>query len=622
MIAEDRRLRQEKARQFAVVESKNARRRRSGTFKDYLSIYLFQRGGLALSDLCAANSYRPMRDHLFLTILIGLFTANSLPAQSWQWAEQGTGDNFDLGIGLATDQNGNVFASGVFFSSEIIFGADTLINDAPGFGAAYLVKYDPDGNVLWAKSSEGDGTEAAGVTTDGLGNAIVFGAFGEYGTFMSLDGNVLDCAGVGDGYIAKYDPSGALQWAAGFGGEENDGVAGVATDSSGNTYATGAFSSDSITFGPFTLHRHLSSAADMFVVALDPDGNVLWARSEGGEYWDAGRSIAIDLNSDVIVTGVFGGSVDFGGTILASMGGDDVCLLKFDASGVPIWAKKIGGTGDDNGKDVISDADGYIYLAGTLQSSICYIGTTLFLNPASPSTDVFIAKFDFAGSVVWAEHGQGWGWEYVGGIAIDGNNNLQVAGYFSGDTATFGSVDLINADPGFSNDDIFLVTYDTGGLVLATQHPGANGIDKANDVATDSSGNVFITGNFSSPSLMFGTHVLSAPGFYGDCFIAKLGAITTDVPLHDNTNAMGIHPDPVVDHMIVTSKDPISVNDRIEVLDMDGRIVRSMRGNGTHQVRIQRDDLRSGMYLLRILPASGSLLRQIGLAGVARVVFE
>ena len=540
-------------------------------------------------------------------------------------------DYTSIGRSVTADDAGNVYASGAFYGSEITFGPHTLTNDAVGYAAAYLVKYDADGNVLWAAGSEGDGSaEVAGMATDGAGNTVVCGYFGFYGSFISLDGNLLDCAGESDGFIARYDPAGAVQWVLGFGGEGSEGVSGVALDSDGNVFATGTFRSDSISFGAFTLHNQPGyGRQDLFVVELDPDGNVIWALSEGSEYYPDdvfGTAIAVDPTGAVIVTGSFDGIVDFGGTILTSLGAlgtTDVCLLKYTASGDLVWAQKFGGTGTDSGEDVVTDSDGNIYVAGDLESAVCQIGSTWFFNPAAPDADVFIAKCDPDGTVLWADQGWGWGYESIGGICMDVENQLHVTGYFTGDTVTFESTELITSNPGWGNTDIFLVTVDADGGPVNAEHPiGVDGYSEAHDVVADPDGNVIIVGYSACPELVFDGNVVVDPDDNGVCFAAKLGAITTDVPLHDNTNAIGIHPDPVVDHMIVTGKDPISVNDRIELLDMDGRIVRSVRGNGTHEVRIERDDLRSGMFLLRILPASGSLLRQIGLAGVARVVLE
>src|ERR1035437_397511 len=93
--------------------------------------------------------------NLYLTLITFFLFSLVLKAQapSWAWAKSGDGTNDDGAYSIATDASGNVFIAGGFSSPTITFGTYTLTNN--GSYDMFLVKYDPSGNVMWAKSAGG-----------------------------------------------------------------------------------------------------------------------------------------------------------------------------------------------------------------------------------------------------------------------------------------------------------------------------------------------------------------------------------------------------------------------------------------------------------------------------------
>ena len=118
---------------------------------------------------------------------------------------------------------------------------------------------------------------------------------------------------------------------------------------SGNSYVTGGFDSNSITFGTTTLTS--AGGSDLFAVKYDTGGNVVWAKIAGGSNYDWSYSIAVEVSGNSFVTGYFrSSSITFGTTTLTNAGSvvtKDIYIVKYDASGNAVWAKSAGGSGDD-----------------------------------------------------------------------------------------------------------------------------------------------------------------------------------------------------------------------------------------------------------------------------------
>ena len=192
----------------------------------------------------------------------------------------------------------------------------------------------------------------------------------------------------------------------------------------------------------------------------------------------------------------------------------------------PNWAWAHIGKGGDSGNEianaVTTDAAGNVYVAGSFtSSSVSFDSHSLTnANGGAGSADIFFVKYDAAGSVVWAKGAGGNGYDAAYSIARDASGNFYLAGSFSSSSITFDSVTLSN--PGGSG-AIFYVKFDANGSALAGKCFGGSGDDGANSVAVDASGNIYMTGYFSSSSVTFGTTTLSNSGG-ADIFTVKCDA--------------------------------------------------------------------------------------------------
>ena len=295
------------------------------------------------------------------------------------------------------------------------------------------------------------------------------------------------------------------------GGTDLDWGNAIAVDANGNSYITGVFYG-SATFGTTTLTS--SGYGDIFVAKMDSNGNWLWAKKAGGTDYDYGNGIAVNTNGNSYITGFFGENATFGTTTLTSSGyyDYDIFVAKLDSNGNWLWAKKAGGTSEDNGLSITFDANGNSYVTGYFESSATFGTTTLTSNQYE---DIFVAKLDSNGNWLWAKQAGGINDDYGWSISVDDNGNSYVTGYF-GSSATFGTATLTSS----GGSDIFVAKMDSNGNWLWAKKAGGTSEDKGYSIALDDNGNSYVTGVFYG-SATFGTATLTSSGNY-DIFVAKL----------------------------------------------------------------------------------------------------
>jgi len=398
-----------------------------------------------------------------------------------------------IGQSTATDADGNVYVSGPFTSTTLAFGTFTLTkSNCPSDKTnMFIVKYDPGGNVLWATS------------------------------------------------------------AGGIGGNEYP--LGLATDAAGNVYVA-----CDTPFPPTTFYSATSSGPtitmnnmSMVIIKYDPSGNLLWVQGITGavSQWQGLAVDEVGGNEYVYLTGSYSSTATFGSTTLTSAGMADVFVAKYDANGTAIWAVGAGGSNTDLGTAIATDGSGNIFITGHFNSPSITFGNFTLSNGGL--TDVFIVKYNPDGTVAWAESAGGTGYEFPKYVATDYNGNVYITGYFRSPSITFGTYTLNNyytpGPHGSWGSYLFIVKYDPAGNVLWAQT--ANASAPGQGVATDASGNVFLTGYFASP-LTFGTTTLSCQGS-NDIYLVKYtangnviwaesnGGAKSDLPHAITTDASG-----------------------------------------------------------------------------------
>ena len=327
-----------------------------------------------------------------------------------------------------------------------------------------------------------------------------------------------------------------LQWATSADGTSDTFGLSATIDDDGNSVITGNLRGTA-TFGAGEPNEIMLTSAgrlDVFLAKYAPDGGLLWATRAGGTGEDEGHGVATDADRNILVTGRFTGTSTFGSgepneTSLTSAGSFDVFVAKYAPDGTLLWATHAASTGSDKGEGVATDVAGNSVVTGFFGGLATFgIGEPNETSLTSAgSFDVFVAKYAPDGALLWATRAGGTGSDLGGGIATDGDGNSVVTGRFAG-TATFGTGEPNEADlTSAGSNDVFVAKYAPDGALLWATRAGGVDPDDGNDIATDASGNVLVTGRFGlgGGTATFGagepneTTLSSAGG--GDLFVAK-----------------------------------------------------------------------------------------------------
>ncbi len=370
-----------------------------------------------------------------------IFVAKFDAAGNCLWSKSFGNSGVEVANAAAVDGAGNVIITGYFQGTgDFGGGVKTSVYNSRDI---FIAKYNgATGDHIWSKSfgyaAEDTGYGLAVDSRDD--SVIVTGRFAGVvdfggGYYLQSDG------GTWDTFVAKYRSDGVHVWSKNFLSDSPDQGYGVATDRSGNVFVTGTFMG-SVDFGAGYL-TSASLSYDVFLAKLDSAGNYKWARRFGNTGSDIGYSVAADNGGNVVVTGSFYGAVDFGGGLHASAGLGDIFVAKYDTDGNYLWSDSMGGTGLDVAYGVgVDRVTNEVVITGYFQGSVNFGGGLL---TSFGSDDIFVAKYDgLTGSHIWSKEFGDTVIDRGTAVAIDTIGNVLLSGYFKG-IADFGSGPLTSA---------------------------------------------------------------------------------------------------------------------------------------------------------------------------------
>jgi hypothetical protein len=391
----------------------------------------------------------------------------------------------------------------------------------------------------WTKIMGGTLAECGlGIATDSSRNIYVTGYFMgtvDFGlNFGTTD--IKTSAGSYDIYITKINANGTYGWTKILGAVSSDHGNAVTTDVSGNVYVTGDFQG-AVNFGlDFGTSDIKTSAGewDIFITKINANGTYGWTKIVGGTVKDFGNAITTDSSANVYVAGYFSGTVNFGldfGTsdIKTSAGGSDISITKINANGTYGWTKVMGGTVSDYAYAVITDSSGNVYITGYFNGTVNFgldFGTS-DIKTSAGGWDIFITKINANGTYGWTKIMGGTGEDFGHSITTDSSGNVYVTGCFVG-TVNFG-LDFGTTDTKTSAgaSDTFITKINANGTYAWTKIMGGTFDEWGYSIATNSSGNVYVTGFFNGTvnfGLDFGTTDIKTSGGYYDIYVTEINA--------------------------------------------------------------------------------------------------
>ena len=175
-----------------------------------------------------------------------------------------------------------------------------------------------------------------------------------------------------DTYLVKFNSSGVRQWGTYFGGNGGDYSYSLAADGSGNIYLCGVTYSTVGVATPGAHQTVFGGSWDGYLAKFDGSGGIQWATYYGGTSLDYGQSVALDAAGNVYMAGDANSTTAIatpGSYQPAIAGGGDAYLVQFNSAGVRQWATYYGGTLTDHGNCITSDASGNIYMGGYTNSA-------------------------------------------------------------------------------------------------------------------------------------------------------------------------------------------------------------------------------------------------------------
>jgi hypothetical protein len=432
----------------------------------------------------------------FLSLVLCLTTLNVFSqSPAWTWARGGGGSNDDQAVCVKSDLKGNVFVVGNYESTELVFDGDTLGKMA-SLGK-FLCKYDSAGKQLWLKNIVGGGYASA-IDIDQSGNVYVTGYFAEQRIVFGPDIISTDTNGSYDLFLLKYDTNGNPVWARTAGGADQEKGYCVKVDGRGAVYVAGSKGIDSFSFGGDRL-KNTHGSDDVLLLKYDTAGHEIWARNSGYAFNAQVNSIAIDKAGSCYITGKYNGTpIKFDTATLPCAGDEDVFIVKYSPSGKLVWAKTAGGADKDWGQSLAVDHQSNLILTGSTASASFKFADLNLPVSAARWFDVYVMKMDTAGNVIWGKRYGGMDNERGNSVDVDAGGNIYVAGQFASNNFSFGLPWEVSSSGSY---DIYLLKLDANGAFQWLKNEGGNVFDIASSVDVTPSGAVYICGIFISSKL-------------------------------------------------------------------------------------------------------------------------
>jgi hypothetical protein len=434
------------------------------------------------------------------------------------------GAGTDTAAAVSVDAAGNILVCGMTSSANLPVTAAAQASLA-GASDAFIVKLDPTGqSIVFATYLGGGGEESCrGIGADAAGNVYVAGwtTSVSFPTVAALQPGF--GGGADDGFVARFSPAGALQWATYLGGSDDDRLYGLVVDAGGSVRVVGESSStDYPTASAF--QGTSGGLSDTVVSQLDAVGSSLvFSTYLGGSGYDPSRSIALGPGGDLYLAG-WTNSPDFPtvNPYQPALGGAfDVFVTRMAAGGGSlVFSTYLGGSAFDAASAVAADGAGNALVAGVT------FGSWPTRNPlqasyGGPSTDGLVAKLDATGqTLVFSTYLGGNGTDTTDAIAADSLGNIYVGGATT--STNFPIVAPVQAMRGVGEEAYLARILPDGSAFGFSTYLGGSGSDWARAVSVVAPGELVTAGRINSQDFPTANPLQPASGGGTDAFVARI----------------------------------------------------------------------------------------------------
>jgi hypothetical protein len=335
--------------------------------------------------------------------------------------------------------------------------------------------------------------------------------------------------GLNAAFIAKSSPSGSLVFTTFIAGlNDLAGVNGIAVDASGNVYASGSTRSASFPLASPLQPTFGGGVSDAFVFELNSTGSSLvFSTFLGGNGQDYTEGLAIDNAGTVYVAGTtLSTNFPLANATQKTMGGNHTAFAAKIAPGGTslLYSTYYGGSGGDYNNGMALDSGGNLYFYGDTTSTNFPALNAIQPTPCGGTAGHgWVAQLNSAGSPVYSTYICGSASDdSVRGAALDPAGNLVITGATS--STTFPLLNPIQSSYGGGSYDSFVTKLSPSGGLLYSTYLGGNGTDTGLGLATDSVGNLYVTGNTSSTNFPLANPLQSSNAGGNDVFLTKVNA--------------------------------------------------------------------------------------------------
>ena len=490
---------------------------------------------------------------------------------------------------LSVDEEGNVYAAGGFSGT---FSEDGISVTSVGGADILLAKYDPQGQLLWARSAGGPSNDVAfGVDSDKDGRVYITGGYSGFAVFgdTALATPAIQGAQPAFAFVARYSPEGDLDWVRGttYDGTISQNSIGcvnyaIKLDRFGDLVVAGSYSSPEQDANDPVLspmrwggipYRYAAFPGQPYVCAykLDTLGNTIWLHTVGDptfapndpmEGFGSLVAVDVDASNNVWLGGDTGPNNTFNsGPVSLTTSVFQALIYALSPAGEPLSAFVLPASGTSSVEDMVVTADDDLWIGG-------YYSGEMNGEPPAQNIAGFVTRATTEGQVLWSNQLDGPLDDFISGMATTSDTAVLLAGGYYFYEAEVGGTTL-STSPG--NNSAVLAFGTDGALIDALQPLASSGSTFLADVQCDRFSNIFACGDVTGQAIFTNDTVTCLTQ---DTYVTKISdqrITAVEAPSGVARPALILYPNPCTDRITVRS--PALRGSVLELLDATGRVV-------------------------------------------------